>query len=241
MAPMLLLYVLYTVVRFVVKERGPIEGIKNSYEILRLEQRLGVAWEVTIQNFLLPHEWLVKAANWYYVIGFLPVILVCASLSAVLDYQSFLWWRKRFALTLLLAMIGFAIYPLAPPRMLPGMVDTLMVYGPQYYGDSQGSSMFNAYGRIPSLVNVYAAMPSMHVAWSIIAGALLISAFRRRVWSWALGVAHPVMMGASVIVTANHYLLDVVVGVLALIGAIVILQPGRIWRRASTVASAAHG
>ena len=109
-----------------------------------------------------------------------------------------------------------------------GMVDTLMVYGPKYYGDSQGSSLFNAYGRLPSMVNVYAAMPSMHVAWSIIAGALLVSAFRGRWWSWALGVSHPVLMGMAVIVTANHYLLDVVVGVLALLGALFLLYIGEL-------------
>jgi hypothetical protein len=226
MAPMLLLYFLYTVVRFLVKDRGPVEGIRNSHHVLHLEQRLGFDWEVSLQEITLPHEWLVKAANWYYVIGFLPVVLVCASIAALFDFQTFLWWRKRFAVTLLLALVGFALYPLAPPRMLPGMVDTLMVYGPRYYGDSHGSSLFNAYGRLPSMVNVYAAMPSMHVAWSIIAGALLVSAFKGRWWAWMLGISHPVLMGMAVIVTANHYLLDVVVGVLALLGALFLLYSG---------------
>jgi hypothetical protein len=219
-----LLYFLYTVVRFLVKDRGPVEGIHNAYDILDLERRLGLDWEGGLQSVLLPHAWLVKAANWYYVAGFLPVILVCASIAALIDYEHFVWWRKRFAVTLLLALIGFAIYPLAPPRMLPGMVDTLMVYGPQYYGDSRGSSLFNAYGRLPSMVNIYAAMPSMHMAWSIIAGALLIGAFKGRWWAWTLGVVHPTLMGIAVIVTANHFLLDVVVGVLALLGALLLLQ-----------------
>jgi hypothetical protein len=226
MAPMVLLYFLYTVVRFLVKDRGPVEGIRNAYDILDLERQLGLNWEVGLQNFLLPHSWLVVAANWYYVAGFLPVILVSASIAALLDYERFIWWRTRFAVTLLLALVGFAIYPLAPPRMLPGMVDTLMVYGPRYYGDSHGASLFNAYGRLPSMVNIYAAMPSMHMAWSIIAGALLISAFKGRWWAWALGVVHPALMGIAVIVTANHFLLDVVVGVLALLGALLLLDFG---------------
>lgn len=231
LAPMMMLYALYTVVRFLVKDRGPVEGMHNAYRILHLERRLGLNWEVGLQNVLLPHSWLVKAANWYYVAGFLPVILFCASISALVDYQRFAWWRKRFAVTLLLALVGFAIYPLAPPRMLPGMVDTLMLYGPRYYGDSHGESMFNAYGRLPSMVNIYAAMPSMHMAWSIIAGALLVSAFKGRWWSWAVGVMHPVLMGIAVIVTANHFLLDVVVGILALLGALILLEiTGRIPR-----------
>ena len=59
MAPMLLLYILYTVVRFLVKDRGPVEGIRNGYDILHLERRLGLAWEGGLQEYLLPHEWLV--------------------------------------------------------------------------------------------------------------------------------------------------------------------------------------
>jgi PAP2 superfamily len=222
--PMLLLYFLYTVVRFTVRDRGPAYGVRHAYQILRLERLLHLNWEVNIQSFALPHHWFVLAANWYYVFGFLPVVLSTAALSALLDYNSFVWWRKRFAVTLFLALIGFAAYPLAPPRMLPGMVDTLMDYGPRYYGDSHGASLFNGYGRIPSMVNVFAAMPSMHVAWSIIAGALVISAFRGTWWSWCIGIAHPVFMGTAVIVTANHFLLDVIIGVAALIVAMFLVR-----------------
>ena len=230
MAPMLLLYALYTVVRFLVRHRGPVDGIANAHEILHLEQRLGLGWETSIQQLTLPHERLVVAANWYYVLGFLPVILTAACLAAVLNYSSYILWRRKIVVTMILALVGFAIYPLAPPRMLPGMVDTLMVYGPRYYGDSEGASMFNAYGRIPSLVNVYAAMPSMHVAWSIIAGALLIASFKGRWWSWAIGVVHPAMMGISVLVTANHFLLDVILGIAALIGSLLLLRGPGWWR-----------
>ena len=81
--------------------------------------------------------------------------------------------------------------------------------------DVDDYSVFNLYGRIPSLVNVYAAMPSMHVAWSIIAGALMISALRKHWWIWIVGVAHPILMAIAVVVTANHYVLDIVVGVAA--------------------------
>jgi hypothetical protein len=226
LAPMLALYVLYSLVRFVVKDRGPAEGLQNAQELLHIEQRLGLNWESTIQTFALAHEWLVIGSNWYYVAGFLPVVILTAAIATVRAHQAFLWWRTRFAFTLVLALFGFALYPLAPPRMLPGMVDTLMVYGPQYYGDTHGSSMFNLYGRIPSMVNVYAAMPSMHVAWSIVAGALVICSFRGHWWAKPVGIAHPILMSIAVVATANHYLLDVVLGVAALVGAIAILEVG---------------
>jgi membrane-associated phospholipid phosphatase len=62
------------------------------------------------------------------------------------------------------------------------------------------------------LYNPYAAMPSLHVGWSLLAGgALLVSA--RHWWLKATGVALPVLMTLTVLVTANHYLLDVLAGV----------------------------
>ncbi len=224
MAPVLGLYALYLFVRYLVRDRGPAQGMANAYEVLRIERFLRIDWESWIQSAQLPHRWLLVAANWYYVAGFLPVVIGIACLTAMRNHPAFLWWRARFAVTLLIAMIGFASFPLAPPRMLPEMVDTLTTYGPHYYGNDHGSSLFNAYGRMPSLVNVYAAMPSMHVAWSIIAGAMLIAAFNRARWAVVIGVLHPVLMSWAVITTANHYLLDVVIGVATLVLAIGVLQ-----------------
>lgn len=219
MAPMLLLYVAYSVVRWLVRSRGPIDGIRNARDVLDLERRLGLDWERELQRVSLTHELLITGANWYYVAGFLPVILGLAALSAWRAPEAFRWWRRVFAVTLVMALVGFVLFPLAPPRMLPsseGFVDTLVAYGPQYYGDHDGKSLFNGYGSFPSLVNVYAAMPSMHVAWSAIAGALLAASLPGRRLALAAGILHPILMGIAVLVTANHYVLDVVIGGLVL-------------------------
>lgn len=219
MAPMLLLYVAYSVVRWLVRSRGPIDGIRNARDVLDLERRLGLDWERELQRVSLTHELLITGANWYYVAGFLPVILGLAALSAWRAPEAFRWWRRVFAVTLVMALVGFVLFPLAPPRMLPsseGFVDTLVAYGPQYYGDHEGKSLFNGYGSFPSLVNVYAAMPSMHVAWSAIAGALLAASLPGRRLALAAGILHPILMGIAVLVTANHYVLDVVIGGLVL-------------------------
>ena len=177
--------------------------------LLRLETSLHLDWEYRLQHATLGHAWLVHLANYYYVFGFLPVSL-CTILGAWRAPIAFAWWRTVFATSLLLALAGFAVFPLTPPRLLPlnhGYVDTLLLYGPHYYGDSSGSSLFNAYGSIPSVVNVYAAMPSMHIAWSIIAGALLCAAFGKRWWTIALAMLHPLLMAYVVIVSGNHYVL----------------------------------
>ena len=237
MAPVLLLYVAYSLVRWLVRTRGPIDGIRNARDVLDLERRLGLDWEHELQRVSLPHELLITAANWYYLAGFLPVILSLAALSALRVPEAFRRWRRVFAVTLLMALVGFVLFPLAPPRMLPsneGFVDTLVAYGPRYYGDAAGESLFNGYGAFPSLVNVYAAMPSMHVAWSGIAGALLVASLPGSRLALVAGILHPTLMGVVVLVTANHYVLDVVIGVVVLgvgVGAVMVFD----WARSALV------
>ena len=222
-APVLALYVLYTAVRWLVAGRGPRVGTEHAMSLLRLETSLHLDWEYRLQQATIGHTWLVHLANYYYVFGFLPVLIFCTIVGALRAPAAFAWWRTVFAISLLLALVGFAIFPLTPPRLLPpqyGYVDTLLNYGPHYYGDSSGSSLFNAYGSIPSVVNVYAAMPSMHIAWSIIAGALFCAAFGKRWWTIALAILHPLLMAYVVIVSGNHYVLDVVFGVIVLVTSI---------------------
>src|SRR5215204_980117 len=164
--PIAVLYVIYTAVRWLVADRGPKVGGEHARWLLDIEQKLGLDWELRVQQATVHHEWLVQAANNYYVYGFLPVLVFCTILAAWRAPAAFAWWRSVFAISLMLALVGFAVFPLTPPRLLPssyGYVDTLLLYGPHYYGDSTGSSLFNAYGSIPSVVNVYAAMPSMHI------------------------------------------------------------------------------
>ena len=218
LTPVLVLYVLYTVVRWVVADRGPAEGPAHAASLLRFEDALQIDLEKTVQGFGARHDWLIQAANWYYVFAFLPVLVLAAGLAAWRIPGAFLRWRNIFAVSLGMALVGFALFPLAPPRLLGaghGYLDTLMAYGPHYYGDGTGSSLFNGYGRLPSMVNEYAAMPSMHVAWSAIAGIMLALVIGRR-WAWGIAVAHPAMMAFTVVVTANHYVMDVIGGLLVL-------------------------
>jgi hypothetical protein len=227
--PVLALYVIYTAVRWLVADRGPKVGGDHARSLLELEQKLSLDWELRLQQATLHHEWLIQTANNYYVYGFLPVLVFCTILGAWRAQAAFAWWRTVFAISLMLALVGFAAYPLAPPRLLPasyGYVDTLLVYGPHYYGDATGSSLFNAYGSIPSVVNVYAAMPSMHIAWSIIAGALFVAVARGRWWAWMIAVLHPTLMAIAVILTGNHYVLDIVFGIVALL---ISIGLARVW------------
>jgi hypothetical protein len=227
LAPLLVLYALYSTVRFLVSDRGPIAGGHHARSILHLERWLNIDWEIGIQSEVLPRAWLTHAANWYYVCGFLPVLISCSVLGAWKAPVAFAWWRRVFAISLAFALIGFAVYPLTPPRLLPssyGYVDTLLNFGPRYYGDATGSSLFNLYGSIPSTVNVYAAMPSMHVAWSVVAASLFWIVAGRRRWATVVAIAHPCLMAFAVVATANHYVVDVLAGLAVLLTSIVIAR-----------------
>lgn len=237
-APLLFLYVIYTLVRWMVADRGPRLGPDHAEQLLHIQATLGIDWERGVQAFALNHHWLVVAANWYYVAGFLPVLVLGALLAIWRAPAVFARWRQIFSVSLALALAGFALYPVAPPRLLPaehGFTDTLLAHGPRYYGDAHGSSLFNGYGRLPSMVNEYAALPSMHVAWSAIAGVMIAAAIGRR-WAVVIPVLHTAAMAFTVVATGNHYVADVAGGLVVL--AISVVLFGRLpWMTAVTAST----
>ena len=227
LGPLLILYLVYTMVRWAVVDRGEDVGDRNARYLLRFEAWLGIDIERSVQQWVLRHPDLVWFFDHYYVFAFFPV-LVGASIwgyrAAPVAFQTA---RRVFAVSLAMALAVFALVPLAPPRLLPssfGYIDTLMLYGPHYYGDSSGASLFNAYGSIPSMVNEYAAMPSMHVGWSMIAGWLLYVASGRRRWVGVLAATHVLLMETVVVATGNHYVVDGLAGVLVVLAAVGVVR-----------------
>jgi hypothetical protein len=120
-----------------------------------------------------------------------------------------LWWNGRTYrhhrnALLLASVLGFAVYwayPVAPPRLLGGtMHDTVAQVLPFAYTVETKSA------------NLYAAVPSLHVAWAVWV-TVAVWATTRRPWLRALAVLHPVVTTVTVLATGNHYTLDVVSGV----------------------------
>ena len=118
-------------------------------------------------------------------------------------------WRNTLAAATALALLGFALYPLMPPRLMPasfGYVDTLRVFGSPWSFDS---------GTMSKISNQYAAMPSLHFAWALWCACVLVPAFKAR-WAKALVIAYPACTLFAIVVTANHFVLDAAGGALAL-------------------------
>ena len=186
--------------------RGLIRGREsdaraNARSLLALEKMLHLNPETSLQNLVLHHAWLMQAANYFYLGGHLPALLAIAVWLYLTRPLAYIWFRNAFLIS---AAFGLSIYvwlPMAPPRYMPGFVDTMASSGQGLDGSAVGL-----------LYNPYAAMPSLHVGWSLLAGLVLFLSTRAW-WLKLLGAALPVCMAFTVIVTGNHYLLDIVVGV----------------------------
>jgi membrane-associated phospholipid phosphatase len=173
----------------------------HAENILELERSLGIDVEAEIQALVTASDTVITLANWVYIWGHWPVIVVTMVWLAWRHRPVFLRLRNTMLASGALGMIVYVSYPVAPPRLVPiGVVDTITERSVSY--------------RVlqpPTFVNQYAAMPSLHVGWNLLVGMSILAAASTvvlRVVAFLL----PVLMSLSVVVTGNHYLLDVVMG-----------------------------
>ena len=189
---------LYKYVRFLINGRTA-EAFENAHRVLTWEHWLGLDSEAALQRLVLPHHGLVVGLNRYYVsVHFVGTVafLVWAFARSHVDYQKL---RRVLIATTLTALCIHVMFPLAPPRMMNGFVDTMVRFGPNPYDN----------GHVTGFANQFAAMPSLHIGWSIIVAYGVITIMRSK-WRW-LVLAHPIMTSLAVVLTANHYWLDGVV------------------------------
>lgn len=210
-----LLLQVYSIVRRSIWQRPADVAFDHALQIINWQRRLGLPVErveVPLQRWALDHEWLIDGFNAYYRNMKLAVFL-SAALALLLAPHGYRRVRRVFVLTTLLAFPWFALYPLAPPRFMGpygyDFVDTLAVVG----------GTVSASGGLAG-ANQYAAMPSMHIGWSIIAAAWLAVAVPWKRVGPVLGVAHVAIMAASVMATGNHFWLDIVGGVAVVAAAV---------------------
>lgn len=188
--------------------RGLVDGkaalaFENAGHIVDIERGLGTFFEPGLQAALIDEAWLIDIANWLYVNTHFVITTTFLAWLYLFRNQHFPFVRNMFLVAMGLALAGYALFPTAPPRMLPGegFTDTLASF----------TSIEQDSNAVSLLVNKYAAVPSMHIGFALmIAGtgvAIVANRAGRVIW-----FLYPVLVFAVVIVTANHYWLDAAAG-----------------------------
>ena len=198
-------YLVYTLSKNVVDSTPILNAFSNAWDLVRVERALGIAHEATIQTWAGAYSMgFLTFLGYFYAIGLWVALLGSAVIFFAYYRKLYCSLRNVYMITMLLAVVIFAVYPLAPPRMLPGygMADIAGMYG---LIPKEGSRSVLGF-------NEFAAMPSLHIAWS----TLIMLAWWKIGLKWGkiLGVTFLLLMTVAVIATANHYVLDVLGGAL---------------------------
>jgi membrane-associated phospholipid phosphatase len=214
-------YVLYQVVRGLVDGNDVAKASWNATKVINLERTLHVFIEPSVQAWALNEHWLMDIADWTYLNAHYIVTLGALVFIYLRRNDSFYFVRNMFMIAMLVALVGYALYPTAPPRLMPewGFTDAIQ----------QFTGVTAEHGASSALINLYAAIPSMHVCFSLMIGVPMSRFVRHRVArvAWLL---YPLFITFVVIATGNHYLTDVVLG--AFTAGVSFLLAGKLLARA---------
>lgn len=176
--------------------------LRNAEQIVDLERAMGLFIEPDVHEWVQSHAVAEFATTWFYTLahttGFVAMFL-------------FMWFRRReqfamfrnwFWITNALAVVGYWLYPLTPPRLTDlGLADPT----------KESLELGGALSWFQPFRNEFAAMPSMHCGYTIMFAMTLIWVLRPSPWRW-LALAWPAVMIFVVMATANHWWLDAVGG-----------------------------
>jgi membrane-associated phospholipid phosphatase len=179
-------------------------ALANGAGILRIETTLHLDPEAALDHWLAAHHSLALAVSNYYD---------NAHFVVTIGLLAWIWWRApgvyrplRNSLILInvIGMLGYWIFPTAPPRLLDPAMYPDVVASTHAFGSWHS-------GTLAGVANQFAAMPSLHMAWATwcaLATWRLFSGRRLRGLVWI----YPAVTAVAVMSTGNHYLLDVLAG-----------------------------
>jgi hypothetical protein len=231
----LVVYQGYQLVRGIADGRQAV-AMANGLHVIHLERSLGAFFEPGFQQAFISHQWLIEAANWMYFNSHFVVTISFLAWLYLFRNENFNFVRNMFIVAMVLALMGYTLFPTAPPRMFPGagFTDTIHVFTNM----NQDSSFASV------LVNPYAAVPSMHIAFSLMI-AIPAMNLVRSVWARALWSGYPLVVFFVIVVTANHFWFDAAAGAaVACLAAVTAHQLARLrpdawsWREAPEQAPA---
>jgi hypothetical protein len=200
-------YWVYSLIRNAVPEQRA-QALSHADWVWHTEHRLGIAVEHSVNHTANGVTWLIVTMDYYY-----------ATLHFIVTIGVLIWLYRahpgRYAAVRLvlfattgIALLGYYLFPLAPPRLMRGgqFIDTVHLH------HTWGST---ASGNLANMSNQYAAMPSMHIGWSVWCG-LTIATLAKPLWSRMIGAVYPALTLTVIVCTANHFWLDAVGGLICL-------------------------
>ena len=196
-------YALYQVVRGLVDGNDVAQASWNATRIIDFERTLHVFVEPSIQSWTSNVHWLMEGSDWIYLNAHYVVTIGVLLFLYTRRHTSFCFVRNAFMIAMAIALIGYAVYPTAPPRLMPewGFADSIRQFTGFTIEDHS----------VKALLNLYAAVPSIHVCFAILVGWPMAKLVRRP-WLKVLWVLYPLLITFAVVATGNHYLTDAVLG-----------------------------
>src|SRR5664279_4131694 len=199
-------YVAYRLVR------GLVEGDANAAfaharDLISIERTMHLFVEPSVQAWASGSHLVMLSASWLYVNAQTSITLSALLYLYLRHNRSFYFVRNMFMIAMAIALIGYVVFPTAPPRFMPewGFIDSV--------SDFTGVHVSHASASMSALFNPYAAVPSMHVAFALMIGWPLARLSRHTIVriAWLL---YPFLMAFVIVVTANHFIFDALLGAL---------------------------
>jgi hypothetical protein len=183
------------------------EAFAHARDLISLERSLHVFVEPSIQAWASGSHFLMVLSSYLYVNAQTTVTVAALVYLYLRHNRNFYFVRNMFMVAMAIALLGYIVFPTAPPRFLPewGFSDSV--------ADLTGVHVSHTSAAMSALVNPYAAVPSMHVAFALMIGWSLARLVRWRIVR-VLWLLYPFLMAFVIVVTANHFIFDAFLGAL---------------------------
>jgi hypothetical protein len=197
----------YRLVRGMADDPGvTASAFEHSRNLIGVERSLHLFVEPSVQAWATGTHFLADAASWLYINAQTSITLGALAFLYLFHNRSFYFVRNMFMVAMGIALIGYTVYPTAPPRFLPewGFTDSVS----NFTGVAHDNVTVNA------LFNPYAAVPSMHVCFALMIGIPLSRLVKNRVGRifWTI---YPALVVFVIVATGNHFLADAFLGACA--------------------------
>src|SRR6202453_4669260 len=190
--------------------RGLVEGDANAAfaharDVIAFERTLHLFVEPSVQAWASGSRVLMDFSSWLYVNAQTTVTVGALVFLYLRHNRNFYFVRNMFMIAMAIALVGYTVFPTAPPRFMPewGFIDTV--------SNLTGVHVSHASAAMTNIVNPYAAVPSMHVAFALMVGWSLARLVRWRIVR-VLWLLYPFVIAFVIVVTANHFLFDAFLG-----------------------------